>query len=385
MIVHLAAQCRCVPVNSDVRVRGHGFVTEMDMPISRRRFLVAGAIAPFLSSCATNLSKFSEEPLPSLAVRLGVCAATYVTLVAGKPNPSVTVSGCSSKEAVKANAIFQAASLTKPVIAFVALKLVKEGRLDLNAPVSRSLPDGYTHRQNPFGGARATDFDLVPASTLARIPVATLLNHSSGLPNWTSGVLDPEFKPGERWQYSGEAYLLLQAVISAATGQNIESCVAMYVFEPLGMRHSRLRLTEDIREQLVNGTSWFGWGSQFDFHEPNAAASLYTTAEDYAKLISALLADSALLSLTLANPVATDPKLGLAWGYGWGIESTAGGPYLWQWGNNPGYRAFAMVSASSGNGFALFTNSENGMPMAASLARSIIPAEHGVFRFHLLG
>ena len=354
-------------------------------PISRREFLVTSAIAPLISSCATNLSKFSDEPPPDLAVRLGVCAATYVTLIAGNPNPPVVMSGCSSVAAVQTDAIFQAASLTKPVIAFVALKLVKEGKLDLSAPVSRYLPDGYAHRQNPFGGASAVKVDLVPASTLARIPVATLLNHSSGLPNWTNGALAPEFEPGERWQYSGEGYLLLQAVISAAAAQDIESCVSQYVFEPLGMRHSRLRLTEDIRHQLVNGTSWFGWGSQFDFHEPNAAASLYTTAEDYAKLISALLADSALLSLTLANPVATDPKLGLAWGYGWGIESTAGGPYLWQWGNNPGYRAFAMVSASSGNGFALFTNSENGMPMAASLARSIIPAEHGVFRFHLLG
>jgi len=105
------------------------------MPISRREFLVASAIAPFISSCATNLSKFSEEPTPDLAVRLGVCAATYVTLIAGKPNPPVVVSGCSSVVTVQADAIFQAASLTKPVIAFVALKLVKEGKLDLSAPV----------------------------------------------------------------------------------------------------------------------------------------------------------------------------------------------------------------------------------------------------------
>lgn len=165
------------------------------------------------------------------------------------------VSGCSSAPTVHADAVFQAASLTKPVIAFVALKLVKEGKLDLSAPVSRYLPDGYAHRQNPFGGASATNVELVPASTLARIPVATLLN----------------------------------------------------------------------------------------------------------------------------------PELGLAWGYGWGIETAAGGPYLWQWGNNPGYRAFTMVSASSGNGYVLLTNSEDGMPLAASLARSTIPAEHGVFRFHMLG
>ncbi len=355
------------------------------MPISRRKFLVAGAIAPFLSSCATNLSKFGEEPIADLAARLGVSAATYVTLDAGKPNTAMVVSNGSSVRHVPADGIFQAASLTKPVIAFVTLTLVRDGKLDLSAPVSRYLPDGYAHRQNPFGCGNAPKVDLVKASTLARIPVATLLNHSSGLPNWTRGALSPEFVPGERWQYSGEGYVLLQAVISAVTGQDIESYVSKYVFEPLGMMHSRLRLTEDIREQIVNGTSWFGWGRQFDFSEPNAAASLYTTAEDYAKLISALLADTTLLSLTLANPVSTEPELGLAWGYGWGIETAAGGPYLWHWGNNPGFRAFTMVSASSKNGYVLFTNSERGMPLAASLARSTIPAEHGVFRFHMLG
>lgn len=354
------------------------------MPISRRKFLVAGAVSPLLSSCATSFSKFSEEPLSALAEKLGVCA-TYVTLDAGKPNAPVVVSGCSSARPLRAEALFQAASLTKPVIAFLALKLVRDGKLDLSTPVSRYLPEGYAHRQNPFGGTNTPKFDLVPASTLARIPLATLLNHSSGLPNWTNGALAPEFVPGQRWQYSGEGYVLLQAVISAVTGLDIELCVSKYVFDPLGMRHSRLRLTDDIRDQLVNGNSWFGWGGQLNFSEPNAAASLYTTAEDYARLISALLADTALLSSTLANPVTTDPELGLAWGRGWGIETAAGGPYLWQWGNNPGYRAFAMVSASSGKGYVLLTNSERGMPLAASLAGSTIPAEHGVFRFHMLG
>lgn len=354
------------------------------MSLSRRRFVAAGTMAPFISSCATDLSKYSEESIPTLATRLGVCAATYVTLNAGKPSVGVAVSGCSSAAPVHSETIFQAASLTKPVIAFIALKLVQSGKLDLSAPVSLYLPEGYVHRRNP-GSASAPSVDLVSASTLARIPLATLLNHSSGLPNWTSGALFPQFVPGERWQYSGEGYVLLQAIISAVTGQDIESCVSAYVFNPLGMRHSSLRLTEDIRNQLAKGALWLGIGRQLEFIEPNAAASLYTTTGDYAKLLSALLADRALLSLTLTNPVPTAPELGLAWGYGWGIETATGGPYLWQWGNNPGYRSFAMMSASSKNGFVLFTNSERGMPLAASLARSTVPAEHGVFRFHMLG
>ena len=351
------------------------------MAIPRRAFIAAGALAPFLASCATDLSKFGGEPFPALAHRLRVCAASYAILAAGKPSTATVVSSCSPEPPIRPGAVYQAASLTKPVTAFVALNLVREGRLDLQAPVSRYLPDGYKHRQHPFNPQKAALVDLVPASTLAQIPVATLLNHSSGLPNWTSGKLVPAFEPGTRWQYSGEGYVLLQTVISAVTGEAYETCVSKSVFQPIGMRHSALHLTDNIRERLVNGSS----RSQLVFSEANAAASLYTTAEDYAKLISALLADTALLELTLAKPIAVDPALGLTWGYGWGIETTNHDAYLWHWGNNPGYRAFAMVSLSSRNGFVLFTNSADGMPLAAPLAQATIPAEHRVFRFSMLG
>lgn len=295
------------------------------------------------------------------------------------------LSGCTSARPVPSNPVFQAASLTKPVIAFAALKLVSDGRLDLRAPVSRYLPKGYAHRQKPFNGPKDNPMDQVPASTLARIPVASLLNHSSGLPNWTRGALSPEFEPGARWRYSGEGYVLLQSVISAVAGQDIESFMATTVFEPLGVRSTRRRFTDDIRERVVDGTSSFGGRVRFDLAEPNAAASLHTTAEDYAKLMAALLVNPSLLALTVADPVPVHPALGLSWGRGWGIETAAGGPYLWQWGNKPGFRAFAMVSVASGNGFVLLTNSERGMPLAAPLARATVPADHGVFRFHMPG
>lgn len=99
----------------------------------------------------------------------------------------------------------------------------------------------------------------------------------------------------------------------------------------------------------------------------------------------AWLADAELLRLTLAHTVPADPGLGLSWGLGWGIETVAGGPCLWQWGNNPGFRAFAMASVSSGNGFVLLTNSERGLALAAPLARATVPAAHGVFRSSMLG
>lgn len=359
------------------RVRG------TPMLASRRQFVAAGLLAPFIASCATRPGRATDESLPALAARLRV-NATYVTLEKGRPNAPVVLSGNPEVPRVHSDSIFQAASLTKQVIAYAVLRYVLAGRLDLQAPASRYLPDGYLHRRNPFGGPDDRSTDLVAPETLARIPVATLLNHSSGLPNWTRGRLAPGFEPGKRWQYSGEGYLLLQAILGALTGTDIEALLGRDVFAPLGMHDSRLRLTDDIRPRVVIGTSRSGRPRHFEFHEPNAAASLYSTAPDYARLLAAWLAQPELLEKATANPIPTDPELGLSWGYGWGIESTSVGPCLWQWGNNPGYRAFTMVSTSSRNGFVLLTNSERGMALASPLARSVVSTDHPVFRFRSL-
>jgi CubicO group peptidase (beta-lactamase class C family) len=353
--------------------------------VTRRRLLAAAGSAPLFAACASDLSSFRGQDLQTLAARLGVCAVSAVDIQAGQARSPWLYSGCVPPHPVGAQTVFQAASLTKPLVAFLALRWVQQGKLDLQAPVSRYLPQGYVHRQNPFGGPADRRSDQVAAATLSRLSVGSLLNHSAGLPNWTKGKLAPEFEPGSRWQYSGEGYVLLQAVLAAVAGQDFESVVRQQVFDPLGMHHSWLRAPENQGLRSVRGRSRSGADRHLDFVEPNAAASLYTTAEDYAKLVAAWWAEPALLSLVLAKPMPVDPALGLAWGYGWGIETADRGPYLWQWGNNPGFRAFVMFSASSGDGFVLLTNSERGMPLAAALAGKLLPAAQGVFRFGMLG
>jgi CubicO group peptidase (beta-lactamase class C family) len=82
------------------------------------------------------------------------------------------------------------------------------------------------------------------------------------------------------------------------------------------------------------------------FPEPIVPSSLYTTAGDYARFITALLADAEILRLTTTAPVTVDGRLGLEWGLGWGLERGGDGLNLWHWGSNPGYRSFVMVSQS---------------------------------------
>lgn len=342
--------------------------------MNRRRFLLTGAGLPLLSACASDAESRHNGSLQEFAQRLNASAATYSVLRAGKPVSTLALAGAP-------DAIFQAASLTKPVVAFAALRMVQGGQLELAAPVSHYLPDGYRHFHDPLRRSARDSFDLVPAKMLERVSVDQLLNHSSGFPNWSSKPLTFISEPGQGWSYSGEGYLVLQGIMERIAQAELAAYLDQYLFAPLGMSDTSLVWRAEFEERAVAGKMYLGLSRKARFQSAVAASTLYTTASDYARFMSALLAEDALMQMVLAKPVEVNKPLGLAWGLGWGIEQGAGGSNIWQWGNNPGFRAFAMASTTSKDGFVVLTNSERGMPLAASIAREVLPFEHGAFRF----
>ena len=58
--------------------------------------------------------------------------------------------------------------------------------------------------------------------------------------------------------------------------------------------------------------------------------------------------------------------------------------HLWQWGNNPGYGSFVIVSLRSGDGLVLLTNSDGGKKLAGPLVQAVLPGAHTVFRSPIL-
>ena len=76
--------------------------------------------------------------------------------------------------------------------------------------------------------------------------------------------------------------------------------------------------------------------------------------------------------------------LGLSWGLGFGLVGAANEPLIWQWGSNPGYRAFVIAAPHSRDGLVLLTNSDNGLALAEPLTRAILPGPHPQFRFAML-
>ena len=349
--------------------------------------LMMPLVAISLSGCAAPApaqltSKNLPDTLSILAQQHHVCGAMVAVIKNRQLDSFQSATGCSPALMLNSDSVFQAASLSKPVFAYAVLRLVAQGKMQLDVPVLNYLPQGYRHQFNP---AQAQPSELVIDPRLQAITVRMVLNHTSGLPNWAFGPLRFQSAPGAKWNYSGEGYVLLQRAVEAVTGQALDQFMTAQVFKPLAMHQSNYVWSKRIAQNLIPGTKANGNPRTTMHHEhPNAAYTLYTSAADYARFMVKVLNEGDVLSQITATPVPTEPSLGVHWGLGWGLGLEGGDSYLWHWGNNTGYRAFAMASLQTGDGFVMLTNSENGLKLAQSTSQQILKKQPRLFHFSML-
>lgn len=280
-----------------------------------------------------------------------------------------------SGEPVTADTVFDAASLSKPVVAYAVLQLVDAGLLDLDQPLAQLWPA------------------LIPDDPRAQaITFRHVLTHTCGLQNLRGGKepLKMFFTPGTRYSYSSLGFLAMQKAIEARTGEPLELTLRRLVFVPLGMRNSSFEWQEAFAANLASPHQQ---GERLPKHKPAAASasySLQTTAGDYGRFIAGSLQGAWLRQATWREwfkPVVYVPRgaavdleeqpasteTDVAWGLGWGVE--AGGSFF-QWGKMEGVRAFALGSVAEQAGLALLTNGNTGLRLLDDVAGLVLPGEH---------
>ena len=279
------------------------------------------------------------------------------------------VADAETKTPVTDATLFEAASMTKPVFAATVLKLVEEGRLDLDAPI----PDAGTLPVQP---------------ERLRITPRMVLSHTSGLPNWRKGGEERDgplpviAEPGSRFGYSGEAMFALQQLVEKVTGEPIGTFARRTLFVPLGMERASYVWTPALDANLATGRKADGTRlERAQYRHANAAYSLVTTASDYARYLSALLdpasvaprgLSAASVAAMLKHQVradARDPieRPGRAkgrevyWGLGWGLNTTGEGDVVYHSGaNRTGSRSYCQFSPGRGTGIVILTNGLGG-------------------------
>ena len=270
---------------------------------------------------------------------------------------------------VEAGTIFEAASLAKPPVALAALLLCERGLLDLDLPLSLLVP------QYSAWGLDPDD------PRLAEVTARQVLSHSSGMGNWDPATIGRvAFTPGERFAYSGEGYMYLQAAIESLTDLPLAAHMRDAVLDPLGMSDSSYTWRPDYADRSASGRGPRGDGAGSRWSEAHAAFSLYTNAADYARFCRALLDPAPLglgpaLTAQMFRPqVRIDDAL--SWGLGWGLALTASGECFWQWGDLGDFQAYAIGSRAHRHALVVLTNGAGGLSVAARIATLAFGAEY---------
>jgi CubicO group peptidase (beta-lactamase class C family) len=345
----------------------------------RRAFLQSTLFTPLIAQWKQGPPRPFETEILSMMEVGPVPGAVIGSVQEGKPGwiHPLGVRNLETRDRVESDTLFHAASLSKQATAFAAFALHDKGKLDFDAPLVAYVDDLQD------AGART-------------VTVRHVLTHSSGFPNWRDQgqKLVPEFAPGSQFQYSGEGFFYLQRILEQITGQGFAQLMSTLVFEPLKMtstsmiwkpewsaryatphdRRGAVRKDWDKKATRIHAlaaeknqdiASWkyadyaaaygdAGAPAMPNAIQPNAAASMATTAPDYARFLAAAMANPAIRK----EQVRFRPALG--WGLGWGIERAEGREYLWQWGDNSGFKNFVVADPAAGSAIFVFTNGDSG-------------------------
>jgi CubicO group peptidase (beta-lactamase class C family) len=247
------------------------------------------------------------------------------------------------KSFMRVDSIFWIASMSKPITASAVLMLMEEGKLSLDDPISKYIPE--------LGGLKTVD------GKIQRITLRHLLTHTSGMgeatddeaktartlsdlvPAFASKPL--AFEPGSQWKYCQSGILTLGRVVEIVSGLPFEVFLQKRIFDPLGMKDTTFYLSEAQMprwvipakregEQLLPAeiALLYGHPPSWRDHYPASNSGLFSTASDYTRFAQMLLNGGVLDgrryltadSVRMMSTVQTgDLVTGFTPGNGWGL------------------------------------------------------------------
>ncbi len=297
----------------------------MRLRISRREFegLALTAVAGGLGKlrAGSGGSQAIDETLRSGIQRHGI--PVVVAMVAN--GRSVLYSGAfglrdtASKIPVSVNSIFSIASMTKAITTTAALQLVEQGKLKLDEPAARHLPE--LGKLKVIAGFDASGEPML-RPVAKPVTLRHLLTHTSGFAydTWNetlfryaqkTGALDPPaitdppsplaFEPGTAWQY-GTSLDWTSTMVEAVSGKSLESYFQENILQPLGMKDTSFLLTAEKFDRRV---ALYQRQPNGELHEnprvlpappahPTGGGGLYSTAPDYIRFTQMILGKGSL-------------------------------------------------------------------------------------------
>lgn len=247
-------------------------------PALRFALIVTSLILTGLSGRAAQAAEFDPQILGELKGRLQKFVDDRVVAgavaVIGSKNGIATIETVGDqtlepRRPMSADAVFRIASMTKPITAIGVLQLQEAGKLHVNDPVEKHLPE---FRGQLLHAGKGNDGTVTLKPPSRPITIRDLLTHTSGLPGgYPAGFGDfynsrhltlkesilaqsqrpLDFEPGSKWSYCNAGIDTLGRVIEVASGQSYEQYLARHVFQPLGMEDTTPFVRPDQRIRVA--------------------------------------------------------------------------------------------------------------------------------------
>jgi CubicO group peptidase (beta-lactamase class C family) len=274
------------------------------------------------------------------------------------------------------NTIFNIASITKPVIAVMTLKLVQQGHWDLDEPLFHYWIDP----------------DVANDEFHKKLTTRHILTHQTGFLNWRfqepDNKLSFKFEPGTNYQYSGEGFVYLTRALETKFKKSLTELTDSLLFNPLGMKDSRLYWDRNMDESRF--AYWHD--SKGNMHNPatsrdrgtNAASSMLTTVEDFCKF-----------GIDIVNGIGVSPFIYAEmtrayvtlhqhhhWGLGWEVITglPEGEFALEHGGSDRGVQSTVILLPKSKRGIVIFTNGDNGKLISNKIIKEYLDVGEAIFK-----
>jgi CubicO group peptidase (beta-lactamase class C family) len=254
------------------------------------------------------------------------------------------------------------ASLTKPVTAIVALKLVSLSKWNLDEPVSKYW----------------TDPDIANDPRNKKLTTRLILSHQTGFPNWRwmndDKKLQFQFDPGTKYQYSGEGMEYLRKALEKKFHKSLQKLADELIFQPLKMTDTRYVWDKNVDvSRLAIGYDKDGKPYEtLKNNKPNAADDLLTTIEDYGKFLVSVLNSDGLTDKVFEEMTSNQvpSSKGKHFGLGFEIYDLDNDAYaLSQGGSDNGVQTLVFLLPKTKQGIIIFTNSDTGASVYESLLK----------------
>jgi CubicO group peptidase (beta-lactamase class C family) len=301
--------------------------------------------------------------------------------------------------AVGPDTYFEAGSTTKMLTAALVMKLVEQGRLDLDRDANDYL-ESWRIPNSPLWDGKAVTLRLLLSHQSGLSAgqgfgtedgkVPTVVDVLLGRAPATNAPAEMEAEPGTRWQYSNFGFVVTQLLLEDHLGRSYAELMQEYVFDPLGMKRSTFAHYDKkaIRDEVIVPHDAEGTPHERDMNPTiKAHGDLLTTPTDLAtftiELMKAYMGEpnglfsrkTAREMLAVSRAIKPEEYFGLE-GVGYGFGAMLVGEndafyFMHPGSNNPGANCMLIANPGTGKGAVIMSNGEQGLLLGLQLVSSV--------------